>query len=195
MTKKEKELLLRFCTRNGMYIQPIEKYTIISFITGYEIGTKHTSVFTALLKIYIAKKFKIECRATGWPGQIDLLSVKLSLNWVSTFKKVLLEVVANEGLSVELKTILTSRIEVLLQRITKTGDNWFNIDWKEEWLSLCAPKSKWFKQIWTTNEYKIIKAIDTETQANRIFLKLNSNLPTEKLIILKEQFMLIKANS
>jgi hypothetical protein len=192
MTKKEKELLLRFCTRIGMYIQPQDQHTIVSFITGYEIGTNFKSDFIPLLKDYIAKKYSIECRATGWPGQIDRLSEKLSLTWVITFKKILLETVANEGLSNKLEQIITSRIENLIEHIYETENAWFNTNWREEWISLCASKSKWFKQMWSTNEFKIIKTMDAEIQANRLFLKPNSNLPAAFLLSLKEQFTQLK---
>lgn len=187
MTKKEKEILLSFCTRTRMYVHPLDQYTIVSFITGYEIGTNFKSDFIPLLKAYIAKRYRIECRATGWPGQIDRLSEKLSLTWVITYKKILLEVLFNEKLSNKQQQILTSRIENLIERIDKIDDYW-----REDWVSLCALKSTWFKQLWSTNEFNIIKTIDAEIQADRLFITPNSYLPKDFLVSLKEQFMHLK---
>ena len=107
------------------------------------------------------------------------------------FKKTALEIVADDehgGLDKEMTEILKTRILSLVERINAVGDPWFNDSWVEEWLSLCSVKSKWFKQLWTNNEWTIIKSIDKHVQADNIFIKEGNNIPTTQLVELKEQF-------
>jgi len=87
-----------------------------------------------------------------------------------------------------MREILKSIIVSLIGRINAVGDPWFNDSWIEEWLSLCSVKSKWFRQLWTNNEWMIIKSIDKHVQADNTFIKEGNNIPTTQLVELKEQF-------
>lgn len=149
MTKDDKILLLYFITRTGMYITTQDKSNVVSFITGYEIGIK-TSDFSNLFKSFVADKFKIKSGATGWPGQIEMLSEKLSQNWLRTFKQVTLQFITDNetnDLKEELNETIKTRLEELIERIDSKGNPWFNDWWTEEWQSLCLLRLDWFKQL------------------------------------------------
>lgn len=191
MTKDDKTNLLQFITLTGMFINPVDDKNVVSFIHGYELGTKHKCDFTQLSKQLLTDKYKINYSSDGWPGQITRLAKKLSLSWVTTFKRTALEIVANErhgGLDQAMTAILKKRIGTLIGRVNALGDPCFNDSWTEEWLSLCSVKSKWFKQLWTDNEWTIIKSIDKHVQADNIFNNKSDHIPTPELIKLKEQY-------
>ncbi len=191
MTKYDKTNLIYFITRTGMYINPIDENNVVSFIHGYELGTKHKCDFTQLIKQLLTDKYKINYSSDGWPGQITRLSKKLTLNWGTTFKRIALEIVAGEqqnGLDKSMQEILKSRIVSLLGRINPIGDIYFNDNWTEEWLILCPVKSNWFKQLWTDKEWITIKSIDKLIQSDNIFQNKDKKIPTPELQKLKEQY-------
>lgn len=96
MTKDDKNNLLYFVTRTGMFINPVDDKNIVSFIAGYELAAKHSCDFTTLLKPLLIEKYDINYSNDGWPGQITRLAKKLSLSWVTTFNKIALEILADE---------------------------------------------------------------------------------------------------
>ena len=190
MTKDDKILLLHFISRTGMYVTTQDKGNVVSFITGYEIGAK-TCNFSILYKSFVAGKFKIQSGATGWPGQIEMLSEKLSQNWLQTFKQVTLQFITESDISDlhdELSNTLKTRIQGLIERINAKGNPWFNDLWIEEWQSLCALNFEWFKQLWTPEELKIIQSIDKAVSSKKVFAGKDNKLPTKELIGLKAQF-------
>lgn len=191
MKKDDKTNLLGFITLTGMFINPVDDKNVVSFIHGYELGAKHRCDFTQLSKQLLIDKYKINYSSDGWPGQITRLAKKLSLSWVTTFKRTALEIIADEGqggLEKTMKATLKKRIETLIGRINASGDIGFNENWTEEWLSLCSAKSKWFKQLWTKSEWTIIKSIDKHVQSDNIFNNKSDHIPTPELIKLKEQY-------
>ena len=191
MTKDDKTNFLQFITLTGMFINPVDDKNVESFVHGYELGTKHRCDFTQLSKQLLTDKYNIRYSSDGWSGQITRLAKKLSLSWVTTFKRTALEIVANErygGLNKEMTEILRKRIVSLIGRINALGDPWFNDSWTEEWLSLCSAKSKWFKQLWSDNEWTIIKSIEKLVQADNIFTNKGNHLPSEQLLKLKVRF-------
>lgn len=99
MTKTNKANLLHFVTRPGMYINPIDDKNIVSFIHGYEVGTKYKCNFTQLLKDELSHKYKISYRNDGWPGQITRFAGKHSLDWVEAFQMIGLEILKGTAAS------------------------------------------------------------------------------------------------
>ncbi len=189
MTKFETKTLLDFVTRTGMYIHPQDENNFVSFIHGFECGTKNKFDFSRLSKELLSGKYKIEYLSDGWPGQIKRLSDRLSISWTITFKKILLEIIANESSSLdnEIVQIIKTRVRELIARISINGHPSFNQSWKDEWLSLCSTKSTWFKQLWTDSELKIIKAIDNQIKTGNIYAS-NSSSPSSQLLRLKDQY-------
>lgn len=95
MNENDKANLLNFTARTGMYVYPVDESTIVSFIHGYELGTKDECDFTQLVKQLLIDKYEIIYSSDGWQGQISRLGERLSLNWVETFMKVTLEIVTD----------------------------------------------------------------------------------------------------
>ncbi len=129
MTKDDKTIFLQFITLTGMFINPVDDKNVVSYIHGYETGTKHKCDFTQLSKQLLTDKYKIGYSSDGWPGQITRLAKKLSLNWVTTFKRTALEIVADErhgGLDKAMTAILKKRVISLIGRVNPLGDPWFN---------------------------------------------------------------------
>ena len=117
MTTGDKTLLLQFITRTGMYITTQDKNNIVSFITGYEMGGKCD--FSNSFKRFIDDKFKIRAGATGWPGQIELLSEKLAQTWIRTFKNISLQFIVganSDGIKETLSETVKTRIVGLIKR-------------------------------------------------------------------------------
>jgi hypothetical protein len=108
MTKDDKILLLRFVTRTGMYIFPVDIHNIQSFITGYEIGRKNKCKFYDLSKDLLLTKHKVKYLSDGWLGQIKRLSEKKAFSNVVTFKRVALDTIAANGLDNKMKEIIKS---------------------------------------------------------------------------------------
>ena len=88
MTKEQKKTLLHFLERPGMYIQHIDEINIISFITGYEVGSNNECNFSTLLSEYLDKEFKIVRNSICWPGQLQQYSDKNNIDWITAFKQI-----------------------------------------------------------------------------------------------------------
>jgi hypothetical protein len=141
-----------------MWINPVDDKNVVSFIHGYEAGTRRRD-FTELLKESLTNKHRVYSSSDGWPGQVGRLSKKLSLNWTIAFKKAAIEVLVFDrhgDIDKAVTNILKKKIVGLIGRIESP----FNRLWIDEWLSLCSIKDKWFKDIWTDKEWLTVKSID-----------------------------------
>ena len=87
MTSKDRELLVFFIHRPGMFIRENSKENIISFIHGFEYARNMECEFTAKLSEHFKLVFGIEVRAVGWPYQITMLAEKLNEDWIVVFKR------------------------------------------------------------------------------------------------------------
>lgn len=191
MIDKDKITLLLFITRTSMFIPCVDEKNVISFIHGFEIGSKDSCDFTKLLKTHFAENLAIPSSSDGWSGQIKRFANKKLMDWTTAFKQVGLEVLASEqngGLDIEMQGIIKSRILALIEKISESGDPYFDKSWIEEWESLCSTKKVWFKKLWTDNEFKIIKSIAQEINNNRVFEDWKPFRPTEKLLELRNKF-------
>jgi len=92
MTDDHKKRLLHFLARPAMYIFPVDKNNIVSFVTGYEIGSDDACDFTSILNDHIGVKHGIARNSTGWPGQIQQYSEAQGVDWVEGFKKLAHEI-------------------------------------------------------------------------------------------------------
>ena len=80
-----------------------------------------------------------------------------------------------------------TRIVGLIKRIDENGDRWFNEWWTEEWMSLCLVNFDWFKNLWTSEELRVVQAIDNVVSSRRVFSEKDGKLPSRELISLREQ--------
>lgn len=76
-----------FLNRPQMWIFPIERNTIISFIHGFEAGIGN-NYFTSELKNHLESKYQIFGSNQGWPNQILLYSEKTEVKWSEAFLKI-----------------------------------------------------------------------------------------------------------
>lgn len=187
MTFNDEVILIKFITRPGMFITVQDKDNFTSFLFGYEVGSA-TCNFTEPLESYISETFGIQPSSSRWIGQVEELSKKLSLSWVTTFRKTSLQFIIEKdvaNLLPELNNVLRTRIFSLTNRINETGDPWFNESWVDDWLALCLIDCDWFSQLWTSEELKLIKAIDTKVKKREVFSDKESFLPSSDLLKLK----------
>ena len=147
MTYEDRKTLIHFITRAPMYIFPVDKNTIISFIHGYEVGRNKECNFTKQISLLISSKFKINSSNTGWVGQIEQLSKKKVSTWVTTFTQITLEIILTQNDNIqeeELTQILKTRIQSLIKSLSETKyESGIN-----EWLTICMIKEKWFLRIY-----------------------------------------------
>jgi hypothetical protein len=194
MTQPEKKILLLFITRTGMFISEQDKSNIVSFIHGYELGRGKRSNLSADFELLLTDKYKTPYSSTGWPGQIEKLAQRSKLPWTITFKQVTLEIIASEkygGLNKEQGKIFRGRFEGLLSRIKENGDVWFNDQWVDEWLSFCLIKQKWFKELWSKQEFQLIKLLNREVIVGNVFGDKKTNKPSRELLGFSKKFSTI----
>lgn len=150
--------LLRFITRTGMYINPVNRDTIISFIHGFEAGSFNRE-FSEGFRQYLADKHRIRTGATGWEGQLDQLTKKRSENWLITFNQCSLDFIISSSindLKKEVNDLLSSRIQTLTERILTNEKFPGN---EQEWVSLCCFESPWFRELWSTEEWEVLLSV------------------------------------
>jgi len=191
MNHNNKEQLLYFVTRPSMYIQPMEASSAISFVHGFEAGMGSEGDFIETMSQLLSEKYKVNGGCLGWPEQIKLLAKKRSLSWLTTFRGLVPEVVAyvqGGQLTPTQQAILRKKIGGWIDRIKPNGGPWFSADWVEEWQSLCAVKSGWFKQLWSRKEWTVTRAIDKLVQTAGLFRDEARRLPSPALIQLKEAY-------
>jgi hypothetical protein len=84
--------LIRFNTRMGMFICPSNQPNVVAFLSGYEYGTGGECRFTEILGQHLAKRYRLEAGALGWPDQIARLAERRSLDWMEVYLLVSSEV-------------------------------------------------------------------------------------------------------
>jgi hypothetical protein len=84
MTNKELKTLEFFIDRTSMWINPIDRNTITSFIHGFEAGSDK-KIFTSLLKDYLESEHNIYGSNQGWPNQVLRYAEKKKLSWNDAF--------------------------------------------------------------------------------------------------------------
>ena len=94
MDTDDVEGLSKFIERPGMYIPTTDRDNIVSFVHGYEHGTKGKCKFTDALSNLLAEKYSIKKHATGWSNQIERYSEEISESWVETFTQTASEVLS-----------------------------------------------------------------------------------------------------
>jgi hypothetical protein len=92
MTGQDKQHLLNFVHRMGMFIFVQDKNNIVSYLHGYEEGRLKRCLFSRLLSEMVADKYSVRYSSDGWWGQLDRLSKELNKSWEDTFRLVALEI-------------------------------------------------------------------------------------------------------
>ncbi len=164
--KNPQNLHIDFVVRTGMFVQPINEHTILSFLYGYEMGTKGKYQFTRMLKDILEKKYRIAWGSRGLPEQIEKLAKKRKDTWVLTFKKVAMEVLTFDGAGVhaKMKMYLKYIVDIQVEAYERNGKQTPNKLWIEQWLTFVFLKYPWAKELWTVEEWKNIRQIDKQIQ-------------------------------
>lgn len=167
MTTEDRDELLSFVVRIRIYIHPATADCAISFIHGYERGTRAECDFTTQLKTLLSEKYRISYSSDGWPGQLKRLAKKRDSTWLTTFRNLTLELIVTEqrgNLLEQQQHLLKTRIVSLLERLEHQPAEYLSSYWTDDWLALCPIKRPWFKQLWTKEEWRVIKRLDTLVQ-------------------------------
>ena len=85
MTQVDAKFISGFIARTGMYTCPVDEHGIVSFITGYEIGSEGRCQFTKLLADELAKKHRVKPDSLGWPGQVRRFGERRGIRWTEAF--------------------------------------------------------------------------------------------------------------
>ncbi|MDU1903318.1 MAG: hypothetical protein E6772_00935 [Dysgonomonas sp.] len=177
-------IIAAFIIRMGMYIYPIDKYNIMSFITGYQIDKEF--FFSAKIKQYLEEN-RIKSDSLGMTRQIQKYSDIHNIEWCTAFIQIGLSIIAKEDDKVLQELKIGNRIRGIIYRIKSPIEN----PWIQDWLSFCNLKEEWFYSLWTEQELDVIRLIDYEVKKylNRPY---NDGNFSEKLLELKDTFEKIK---
>jgi len=170
MTSNHRDQLIWFVLRTGMYIQPIDEHTILSFLLGFEIGTKGKCCFRELLRERLEDKYKIRYAGRGVTEQIEKLARKRNDTWVMTFRKLAMEILASDGnnLSRKIKKFLKYDVDGQSEIIKRHGFTPPNQSWIDHWSTFTFLKSPWAKEMWSPDEWKTIREIDKQVRKARL---------------------------
>lgn len=166
MTSNQREQLIWFVLRTGMYIQPVDEQNIRSFIIGFETGTKGKCCFMQLLRERLEDKYKIRYAERGLAQQIEKLAKKKSDSWVVTFRKLAMEILTSDGDAISkrskhfLKYDVNGQAEIILRQ-DFSPENQTTID---HWLTFTFLRSVWAKEMWSPAEWKTIRAADKQVR-------------------------------
>lgn len=181
MKEKDLKLLSSFILRTGMYTVKENKDTISAFIHGYEIGRDNNCNFIESLVESIEKEYKVESKATGWVGQIEMLAEKFETDWVAIFKKESLKIIVGEFNESSKEEF----IESIKKRINgKVGGvrYHFRKDWITDWFGIVDLTANWFREIWSDKELKLLTGIENELKNFGNVQSIKEGIkPTEKL--------------
>jgi hypothetical protein len=171
-----------FTLRIGMYTGKENKYTVSSFLHGYEIGRDNECNFIEQIVKSIEEEYKIESRATGWIGQIEMVSEKLETDWITIFKKQSLKILTKkfkEPIKAEFATSIKKRINGKMLGVK----NHFRRDWIADWFGIVDLKADWFKEFWSDKELRLMNKIEEEIKTYGEVRAIKTTVkPTGKLI-------------
>ena len=68
-----------------MYICPVSRTSIVSFINGYEAGSQGDCIFTDLIRDTLEQKYDTKYLSSGWPDQIKRYGEMRELAWNQAF--------------------------------------------------------------------------------------------------------------
>ncbi len=95
MIADDAELMILFLNRQGMYINPVNKENIVSFMHRVDFGMKGKMLWTDLLNDFIVSKYRINGVGKGWPYQIEVYSKKKKISWIKGFIELMFQLIKN----------------------------------------------------------------------------------------------------
>lgn len=89
MTVHDVETLSGFVSRMGMYIQPVDQHTVISWIHGYQMGTGGRYKLTDLLSEELSQTYNTgPVSGLGWWAQLERFAERRNVSWIEAFRLV-----------------------------------------------------------------------------------------------------------
>ena len=85
MRKCDIKTLSIFLTRTSMFVCPVNKDNIVSFLHGYEAGAQGKCNFTELISQRFETQYKVKRTACGWPHEIEQYAENRDLDWLQGF--------------------------------------------------------------------------------------------------------------
>lgn len=167
MNSIHREFLIFFFLRKGMYVNPVNRDTVVSFLAGYECGQRE-HMFIPLLKETLTNKYKLPYSNTGWIGQMDKLAEREGDTWVNALTKLSLFILCEqeEELTEKSKEFLKHAISA---KINQSDWQPHFKSWENDWATFSFLKHKWVKTLWTPEEWKVITRIDKLVKARGVY--------------------------
>jgi hypothetical protein len=85
MTRADAKFISGFIARTGMHVCPVDEHGIVSFIHGYEAGSRGRCHFSKLLAEELAKKHRVKPDSLGWAGQVRRFGERRGIRWTEAF--------------------------------------------------------------------------------------------------------------
>ena len=178
-----------FTLRTAMYTMKEEKYAIAAFLHGYDFGRSDGWDFFARLSDSIAKDYKVQCRATGWFGQIEMLAEKLDSDWVSVFKQQTIKLTLSELEGPSRQEFFESLTNGIAARLSSV-DRSFRREFVVNWYGLVGLQEDWFLELWAEKELTLLRQIDQEITTYGSVRSLKEDIePTDKLKALCKELL------
>lgn len=181
MQEKDLTLLWMFTLRIGMYTGIENKDTVSVFLHGYEIGRNQECNFIEQIVKSIKLEYDIEKRATGWIGQIERLAAVEEADWITIFKRQSLKIL-NAKFSKEIQQEFTESLKKRINGKMLGVNDYFRKDWITDWYGIIQLEENWFKEIWSNEELKLMKEIESELKSLGKVNRIENNIsPSQKL--------------
>lgn len=169
MTADDKLFLIRFITRTNMFVHPVNRDTVVSFIHGYEAG-KDNQNFTFMVKQLLTEKYAVYSSSDGWPGQMGRYARRCSWGWVAAFKQTGLEMIMADGLvEATARQELVKWVMSCLDWAATHPAVWLDKEWRDNWLAICDVRAEWFAAMWSVKELQLLVAIDEQLRTTSLF--------------------------
>ena len=169
-----------------MYVQPVNKDTIVAFIHGYGAAKPADFDFINLIEDHFLHKYSIRGSNAGWPWQIQQHADKNTHSWITSFRQESLEILVGKSKSIQQQ--VRKHICQYVERIKEDSPYQFNDHWVREWTEICLINKAWFRQLWTSDQLAVIKAITKEINNDPAYIGAEPYKASAKLMKLKAKF-------
>lgn len=178
--------LEHFVFRTQMYLPSVSRDTIVSFLSGYSL-LKKPFLFFENIRSYLKDNFGIVSESLSWAGLIDEYSKHKAISWVASFKKISLDIFANQD-NVGNTDLHKATKFFIANQISYFSYDYFNknSNWMDNWIGVVAYDKQWFKDLFSNKELSLIKEINNEVYS--IYLNSVEEDRINNLLLLKYEF-------
>ena len=160
--------LTHFVLRTGMWVPKPAKDTVTAFINGYEAGSSDEFKLSVEIKNYLERKLDITGSAMGWPYQIEQFSAKNGINWISGFKRISIDILAdNVEQGEDFDKAIREYVERILERLENYED-FSNSTYLDNWLGIVCCENDWFVKLWNKSQMDLIIEMNEEIKGIKL---------------------------